>query len=375
MTGSTDPLWNLVNAAFLTLDHTNPNMTTSCWLCYDVRPPFYEAIGLNVTYNISTSENPTQCSWGDHERGLTIQQVSSQGTCLGKVPAEKQDLCATIDNNPAWGDGIKWVIPKGNGCWVCSQSGLTPCLSTNVFNDSKEFCVLVTVLPHIIYHSKDSLYSYRSIKTGERKKREPISAITIATLLSLGVARAGDSIASLATQHSGMSSLRTAIDEDIERIEASISHLEKSLTSLSEVVLQNRRGLDLLFLQQRGLCAALGEKCCFYADHSGVVRESMSKAREGLTKRKRKREAQEDWFEAWFNRFPWFTTLVSTLVGPLIILLLILAFSPYMPNKLVTFVKDRVSTVQLIVLRQQCERLPSPENVHACHPNEHASSL
>jgi hypothetical protein len=232
MTGSTDPLWNLVNAAFLTLNHTNPNMTTSCWLCYDVRPPFYEAIGPNVIYDISTSENPTQCSWGDRKRGLTIQQVSSQGTCLGKVPVGKQDLCAVVKNNPTWGNGIKWVIPKGNGWWICSQSGLTPCLSTNVFNGSKEFCVLVAVLPHIIYHSEESLYSYWNTGTGERKKREPISALTIATLLSLGVAGAGTGIASLATQHKGMSSLRAAIDEDIERIEASISHLEKSLTSL-----------------------------------------------------------------------------------------------------------------------------------------------
>jgi hypothetical protein len=294
MPGSTDPLWNLVNAAFLTLNHTNPNMTTSCWLCYDVRPQFYEAIGLNVTYNASTSENPTQCSWGDHKRGLTIQQVSGQGICLGEVPGEKQDLCATIDNNPTWGDGIKWVILKSNGWWVCSQSRLTPCLSTKVFNDSKEFCVLVTVLPRIIYHSEKSLYSYWRIRTGERKKREPIYAITIATLFSLGVARAGTGIASLATQHKGMSSLRAAIDEDIERIEASISHLEKSLTSLSEVVLQKRRGLDYLFLQQGRLCAALGEECCFYADHSGVVRESISKVREGLAKRKWEREAQEN---------------------------------------------------------------------------------
>jgi hypothetical protein len=244
-----------------------------------------------------------------------------------------------------------------------------------VFNVSKEFCILVAVLPHIIYHSEESLYSYWNTGTGERKKREPISALTIATLLSLGVAGAETGIASLATQHKGMSSLRTAIDEDIERIEASISHLEKSLTSLSEVVLQNRQGLDLWLLQQGVICAALGEECCFYSDHSGVVRESMSKVREGLAKRKREREAQENWSEAWFNRSHWFTTLVSTLVGPLVILLLILTFGPCILNKLVTFVKDRVSIVQLMVLRQQYEQLPSPEDADTRRPDEHDSSL
>ena len=44
----------------------------------------------------------------------------------------------------------------------------------------------------------------------------------------------------------------------------------------------------------RGLCAVLGEKGCFYVNHSGVIRESLAKIREGLNQKKKKKERKKE---------------------------------------------------------------------------------
>lgn len=77
--------------------------------------------------------------------------------------------------------------------------------------------------------------------------------------------------------------LRTAMTEELKALEKSVTRLEESLASLAEVALQNRWGLNLLFLREGGLCVALGEECCFYVNHSGVIRNSMAKLRERLS--------------------------------------------------------------------------------------------
>ena len=98
------------------------------------------------------------------------------------------------------------------------------------------------------------------------------------------------------------------------------------------------------------MLAALAEECCFYIDHSGVVKDSMAKVREGLAKQKREREQSQGWFKSSFNSSPWLATFTSTLLGPLIVFLLLVTFGPCALNKLTAFIKERIGAVQLIVL-------------------------
>jgi hypothetical protein len=44
---------------------------------------------------------------------------------------------------------------------------------------------------------------------------------------------------------------------------------------LAAVVLQNRRGPDLLTAKEGGLCLILQEECCFYVNQSGIVKNQI----------------------------------------------------------------------------------------------------
>ncbi|KFP43729.1 hypothetical protein N324_02859, partial [Chlamydotis macqueenii] len=333
----------LMQASYLVLNHTNPNMTQHCWLCYDIGPPFYEAMGIHSKAKRVNGSNPTQCLWDSEGRkpGLTMRYVSGQGRCIGNVPPKKNELCkvkASLKGKPP----ADWLIPARNTKWICSKTGITPCLSLKLFNESEEYCIQVMIIPRIIYHPEEFVYNYQNTQSHHLQKQEPFTftALTVATSIAVGATGAGTGITSLVQQNQKFQSLRIAVDEDLVRIEQSITALEKSVRSLSEVVLQNRRGLDLMFLQQGGLCAALGEQCCIYADHTGIVRDTMTKLREGLEKRKR--EMQQSWYESWFNHSPWLTTLLSTIAGPLIILILVLTFGPCIFNRVVTICKKQI---------------------------------
>ncbi|NXN22386.1 ENV2 protein, partial [Nycticryphes semicollaris] len=76
----------------------------------------------------------------------------------------------------------------------------------------------------------------------------------------------------------------------------------------------------------------------------------MAKLREGLEKRKREREAQKSGFASWFNNSPWTTVLISTLIGPIAMIMMALIVGPHILNKLVSFVKSRLEKVNLMLV-------------------------
>ncbi|NWV42012.1 ENV1 protein, partial [Grantiella picta] len=82
---SVDSLWKMVQASYRALNETNPNMTEACWLCYNIRPPYYEAIAVNQPYKYSNAVTSPACRWAGKKRenGMTLQHVRGKGSCIG----------------------------------------------------------------------------------------------------------------------------------------------------------------------------------------------------------------------------------------------------------------------------------------------------
>ena len=126
-------------------------MTQSCWLCLSAGPPYYEGIVTSGGFNNTTSQGG--CAWGTSHK-LTLTVVTGAGTCLGNTPVTYKHLCNETRKSPKTSK-IRDLIPDSDKWWACS-TGLTPCVAISVFDGTKDYCVLVQLLPRVFYHSADT---------------------------------------------------------------------------------------------------------------------------------------------------------------------------------------------------------------------------
>ena len=104
------------------------------------------------------------------------------------------------------------------------------------------------------------------------------------------------------------------------------------------MVLQNRRGLDLLTAEKGGLCLFLEEACCFYTNKSRIVKE----AARNLTNRDSRicQHLSNSW-ENWLSNCNWMPWVLPFL-GPLLLLTLILTFGPCLMCLFSKFLQDHL---------------------------------
>jgi hypothetical protein len=175
------------------------------------------------------------------------------------------------------------------------------------------------------------------------RSKRAIQAIPLLATLGLGIMVAmGMGAAGIGTSIHYYTKLSNQLTSDLQTVAESILTLQKQLDSLASVVLQNRRGLDLLTAEKGGLCLFLQEECYFYVNQSGVVKNKIRQLQEQLEKWRR--ELEDSGNPLGNNISQWFSWLIPILM-PVFLALILLSFLPCIIRTIQGFLLDRMSAI------------------------------
>ena len=123
------------------------------------------------------------------------------------------------------------------------------------------------------------------------------------------------------------------------------------------MVLHNRRGLDLVTAEKRGLCLFIDEECCFYVNQSGIVRDMAQQLREQIMMRRE--ELANSWVN-WNNIWSWALWLLP-LTDPLFMFFAALLSGPCILKAITQFITSQIESIKLQMVIAQYSPLNDGE--------------
>ncbi|XP_026308176.1 endogenous retrovirus group FC1 Env polyprotein-like [Piliocolobus tephrosceles] len=340
---------SLLRVGLLLANATGLGNLSACFFCAALGRPPLVAVPLTGPFNNS----PTNSSGPFLLSGVPLFLSPGQTQVSFCYSNASTSLCNTTSS-----PNTTLFAPHGSFFW-CNGT-LHKNLSTQATKTL--LCLPVTLVPQLTLRTPAEYLGWDNIWDSipsPRTKRAICLPLVAGISLATSVVAAG--LAGGAPGHSLLTTAKLSQQFSIamEASAESLASLQRQLTSLAQVTLQNRCALDLLTAEKGGTCLFHKEECCFYINESGLVEtrvQQLHKLSIELQQQKFTSAADSWWASSMYS-------LLMPLMGPLLSLLLLLTVGPCIISKIINFIKDRINTVQLMVLRAQYQPVMTTESV------------
>ena len=148
-------------------------------------------------------------------------------------------------------------------------------IQINFKNTLTSPCVLVTIVPQLTLYSSSELQFLLSPPS--RAKHAAFLPILFGVSLTTSLAGMGLSGGALAHSLWAIEGINTWLESALSFTASSPTSLQKQVTSLAQMTLQNHQALDLFTVENGGTCVFLQEECCYYINESGLVEQNIVK--------------------------------------------------------------------------------------------------
>ncbi|KAL0628713.1 Endogenous retrovirus group FC1 Env polyprotein [Plecturocebus cupreus] len=300
------------------------------YLCASLNEPPLAAVPLRTEFNLSQSPMGPD--------------TTLMGILLFKAHSHNLSLCYGTTDNSSCNTTVKvrstHYAPLGGYFW-CNGT------LTKVINASLPLpCVPVTLVPQLKVYGQAEFQSLLTPPppSVRRNKRAIFLPVVVSLSLASSLVAAGIGSGAMGYSVTSAAQLEDKLRVAIEASAASLASLQRQITSLAQVTLQNQRALDLLMAEKGGTCMFLQEECCYYINESGLVEENINtlhRLQEDLRKKQNTGVLSLSW---WHPMLTWLTPVIT----PIIVICLLLLMAPF----LLRFLQTRMREIGQVAVNQ-----------------------